>query len=199
MYPLIETIKIVDGVPQNLIWHQRRVDHSVRNYYDTEPVLDLQNIVSIPDEHNRGLVKAKVSYNIKEYHIEFSKYKIKNIRSLKLIYDDQIEYSLKYSDRTVLNILYSQRGACDDILIVKAGQITDTSYCNIVFFDGNRWITPSSSLLEGTCRARLIHTKQIFPQRIEPKDLSSFKCYNLINAMRDFNDTEKINISEIVY
>jgi 4-amino-4-deoxychorismate lyase len=78
------------------------------------------------------------------------------IESLKLVEDNTISYRHKYSDRSHLLELMNMRGDCDDILIVKDGYITDTSFSNIVFFDGDKWVTPARPLLRGTMRESLL-------------------------------------------
>ena len=60
----------------------------------------------------------------------------------RLIEDNKISYSYKYTTRGSLNELLTKRERYDEILIVKKGFITDTSYSNIIFFDGIKWLTP---------------------------------------------------------
>ncbi len=91
----------------------------------------------------------------------------------------------------------AQKENCDDILIVKNGIITDTSFSNIAFFDGKQWKTPKSPLLKGTCRERLLCEQKIFEKDINLNDLSNYKCYKLINAMRDLSDDESLAISSL--
>lgn len=96
----------------------------------------------------------------------------------------------------------TQKSECDDILIIKNGVVSDTSFANIIFFDGQRWVTPKIPLLEGTCRARLIANNTIISQEITLNDLKLFSKFMIINAMLDF-DTQRaveyyFNGSEIV-
>ena len=197
MYPLIETIKIIAGNPQNLEWHQHRFTSSISQYYGKKSTYKLEDLLFVPEEYSKGIVKARFSYNAAEYLWNFEPYVLQEINSLKIIYDDKIDYQLKYSDRSYLENLYSKKGECDDILIVKNGMITDTSYCNIVFSDGTNWITPSFPLLKGTCRARLLYENKIREDIIKPGQLKSFKYFKLINAMRDFDDAEELPLSVI--
>ena len=197
MYPLIETIKIIDGNSQNLEWHQRRFTSSISQYYGKRSTYKLEDLILIPEEYSRGIVKARFSYNAAEYLWKFESYVLQEINSLKIIYDDNIDYQLKYSDRSYLKNLFQKKGECDDILIVKNGMITDTSYCNIVFFDGTNWITPRFPLLKGTCRERLLKQKNIQEEIIKPDQLDSFTSFKLINAMRDLNDIKALPVSQI--
>ena len=51
------------------------------------------------------------------------------------------------------------RGACDEILIIKDGHITDTSISNIVFrLPDGWWLTPFTPLLKGIMRTYLLES-----------------------------------------
>jgi 4-amino-4-deoxychorismate lyase len=68
-------------------------------------------------------------------------------------------------------------------LIVKNGFITDTSSANILFYDGRDWVTPSTPLLMGTCREKLLRGGKIREENIKRDDIYKFKHFRLINAM----------------
>ena len=59
--------------------------------------------------------------------------------------------------------LMELRGDKDDILIIKNGKVTDTSYANVVLSDKEgKCITPNSTyLLHGTRRASLLKSGKI--------------------------------------
>jgi 4-amino-4-deoxychorismate lyase len=97
--------------------------------------------------------------------------------------DDDIDYRFKYADRRRLQSLFARRGDCDDVLIVRNGLLTDTSYCNIVLYDGQDWWTPDTPLLPGTARQRLLDEGLIRERRIRVEDLPRFEHIRLINAM----------------
>ena len=197
MYPLFETIRVENGQLLNLKWHQQRYFESFQNFYGIGPSDNIANNIVVPNEFCKGTYKLRISYNKTSKKVEYEKYNIKNIASLKLIEDNEILYNHKYSNRSDLDDLFSRRNYCDDILIVKNGMITDSSYCNIVFFDGDDWVTPSSPLLKGTARERLLWEKVIKEKIIIPKDLKYFSCFKLINAMRAFEKVEVSNIENI--
>ena len=197
MFPLFETIKIFNGKIYNLEWHKWRFEKSYRYYFGKNVNYRIEDVISLPEKINSGLLKLRFSYNLKNYKLEYEPFRIRKIRSLKIIEDNTIEYSLKYSDRNCLETLLAQKENCDDILIVKNGIITDTSFSNIIFFDGEKWKTPKTPLLKGTCRERLINKQKIFEEDIKVNDLWNYKCYKLINAMRDFHETESISISSL--
>lgn len=57
---------------------------------------------------------------------------------------DTIDYTYKSAGREPLNCLFALRGACDDILIVKQGLLTNTSIANIALSDGTHWYAGTS-------------------------------------------------------
>ncbi|MCK9156611.1 MAG: aminotransferase class IV [Paludibacteraceae bacterium] len=186
-----ESIKVENGVPLHLEYHQRRVDRcSAVNLVQTTDTIPLPN---------NGIYKLRISYTpIAVVKVSIEEYSPKTIDTLKIIDGGNVDYSLKYDDRSVLNKLHNQRDLCDDVLIIKDGKITDTSFCNIVFSDGFKWVTPKRPLLEGTCRARLICEGKISEEDITVDDLDRYKYYMLINAMLDFNLNRQKCIDHIV-
>ena len=181
MCRLLETIRVENRCLQNLEYHQARLDASRRLLFGADEGIDLKTQIKIPDIVNDGIYKCRVIYDRQIIELSFEIYHPKPIQSLKLVYDDAIDYSHKFADRNALNHLFEQRGSCDDILIVKQGLISDTSFCNILFYDGYRWLTPDKPLLPGTQRQTLIDQKIIHPQQISVSDLADFSHFMLIN------------------
>ena len=112
---------------------------------------------------------------------------MRDIKSLKLVYDDAIDYSYKYADRSALTKLLEQKGNCDEIIIVKNALLTDTSYTNLAFFNGKEWHTPSTPLLKGTMRERLVEEEKIREAAITVNDLKNYEKVSLINCMLDID------------
>ena len=196
---LVETIRIQDGIPQNLSWHQSRMDESVREVSGCINKIIISLAIKVPDKYRYGTVKCRLIYDLNSYETEFSAYRSKKINCLRLLHDDSIEYKHKYADRTDLEKLLDRRGNADDILIISKGFLSDTSFSNIVFFDGKQWITPSTPLLRGTCRQRLLSEGKIMEMPLKPDDISRFSKFQLINAMRGFNKQQGIAITKIFY
>jgi 4-amino-4-deoxychorismate lyase len=186
MYPLFETIKVFERQFYNLKYHNQRLNFSRKVLFGSKEYLDLGNILTIPDFVDESLFKCRVGYGRQGVEqVEFFSYEMKLIHSLKIVYDDDINYSFKYTDRNDLENLLLKKEKCDDILIIKNGFVTDASICNIAFFDGNRWLTPSTPLLKGTRRANLLEKGQIYEEEVRVTDLKTFKKAALINAFRD--------------
>lgn len=198
MFRLLETIRCEEGVLQNLPFHQARMDASISELFKTNNILDLEKI-AVPGHCKTGLYKCRLVYGKIIESVDFLPYQLPVINSLKIVSDDEISYAHKFADRSALHRLMNKKGSCDDILIVKNGLITDTSYANIVFFNGKTWLTTAKPLLKGTQRAKLIEEEKIIEADIRPSDLSNFTKARLINAMMHFEDKVDIEIGKVFY
>ena len=188
MYPLIETIKCDNGILFNREFHQARFENAQKEYFKIHPEINLFKCIEIPDFARTGLFRCRVTYTEKIEKIEFFPHQFREIKSLKLVEDNSIDYRFKYAGREKLTQLYEKKGICDDILIIKNGCITDTFTANTVFFDGEKWWTPDTPLLPGTKRARLLNEKKIFECKITLRDISKYEKAGLINAMQDLEN-----------
>lgn len=197
MYPLFETIRIQNGKPKSLPLHQERINYSCKQLFGRQKGPSLDQSIRVPDEFTSGIVRCRYSYDAKDCRVEYSPYDRKMLETLKVVKDDDIEYSLKFTDRSRLNELLLLKGTCDDILIVKDQRITDTSYANIAFCNGREWFTPVHPLLHGTRRRRLIDEGILIEEEIRVKDLKKFKGFIIFNAMIEFNENEMKDIQNI--
>lgn len=183
----LETIRVVDGEVFHISFHQERYE-SVLKKFGTQDVKNLEQFIKPPEI---GLYRCRLTYDLSKaphkIDVTYHEYKKRDISSLKLVYDDEIEYDLKSTCRDRLDALYDQRGECDDVLIVKNSLLTDTTIANIAFYDSNRWVTPALPLLRGTTRERLLREGKIFEADIAIKDLKKFSKIALMNAMVDFD------------
>ncbi len=187
MYPLLETIKVENGRFCNLPYHQERFDRSRREVLGIDDNMQLQQLLSIPDHCMKGVFKCRFVYGETVGKTAFIPYTPKKVASLKIVTDDHIDYRYKFSDRRRLKALLSRKAQCDDVLIVKQGMITDTSFSNIAFFDGKIWVTPATPLLNGTKRRQLLAEGKLVTANIRISDISRYQKFILINAMLDFD------------
>src|SRR6056297_147225 len=107
MFPLVESIKIKDGEAYNLEWHQSRYERSYKEAFSSNPNWNIAETISIPEKFKTGLTKARFLYSEMEYKLEFHKYNKRKINTLKVVYNDKIDYHLKWTDRTQLQKLFS--------------------------------------------------------------------------------------------
>jgi len=185
----LETIKAQDGKIFHLEYHQKRYE-SVLNSLGISHDKQLQSFLNPPLE---GLYRCRIVYSKDSLEVSYHPYVKRSIKKLKLIFDDTLEYSQKYADRSKLDAHFSQKMQADDILVIQNGCVKDTSIANIAFFDGERWLTPRTPLLRGTTRARLLKKGQIFEADINVNDLNKYKKVALLNAMIDFDIIAKDN------
>ena len=133
----VETIKIKDGKVVNLSCHQVRMERTINHFFPdlAQRAMPCQKELIKPRK-DMDFVKARVVYGMQGVElIEYIPYSIRNIKSLQILYNDSIEYEYKSTDRSALNKLVADKGACDEIIIVKNGYITDTSFTNLAIFD----------------------------------------------------------------
>jgi len=188
MCRFVESIKLKDGVFFRLKYHQERVNKTFENYFpDEDPIkiFDSLNQVVLPGE---GVFKLRLVYDTDVLSLDFSPYVRREIKSLKLV-ETAIESSpYKFEDRNAYNSAFENREKCDDVLLVRNELLTDTSYCNIALYDGEKWITPKEPLIYGTNRAELMANELIVEGDIKVEDLQKFKKICLFNAMIEFEE-----------
>lgn len=193
---LIESIRCQDGVFHNLAYHQRRVDHAFRSLFN-HPPHDLARLLESVQRPSSGLWKCRIEYDETSARPELTPYTPRVVRNLLAVHDDAISYPHKYRDRRAIDYWYALRGTCDDILVVKNGEVTDTSIANIVFRRGSDWYTPLNPLLPGTMRQYLLEAGKIRAMTIRKEDIPAFDSFRLVNAMTGFEAPEQA-VSNIV-
>ena len=194
---LLETIRLENGEYSNLDLHQERMSVALRQLFNCSNKISLLHYLDEIEIKNKvDLQKCRIVYDSEIRKVEFTLYEMPKIESLKLIVCDNIDYRYKYVDRSKINELYSQKESADDIIIINNGFVTDSSYANLLFYDGNNWLTPSKPLLKGTQLASLLRSKKIILADIVPSDLVNFEKIRLINAMLRFEDKVDINVSQ---
>jgi len=197
MSQLIETIRLQNGVFYNLEYHEARMRRTLKELFDVTESRSLLEAVSKYDFPRVGLYKCRLVYNTIVQNFTFSEYDARPVQSLKLIDDNELSYNYKFSDRTKLNNLFKQRSSCDDVLIIKKGLVTDTTYTNIIFKKGTEWFTPASCLLQGTMRQQLIDLKKLRIIEISEFQIRDFEKFKLINSML-FDTGSEVDVSNIV-
>lgn len=193
----LETIKVVDGKFLNLPYHMERMNATMAAFFNTTIFVELW-VGDIPEELRKGVVKCRILYSHRSVNVEYERYHIRKIDKLKLVHTNYLDYSFKYADRTNLNTLLQQKGDCDDILIVKDGCITDTSYSNVVFENASGLYTPSICLLAGTKRKQLLDEGIIKQAEIRVEDIQKYNKLHIINAMIDLQDNVKLDIINLL-
>lgn len=194
---LIESIKLLDGEYYNLFYHEQRMNRSLRTLCGAHDHFVLEDFLNEIEKPAKGLYKCRMVYDDEMKDVEFIPYVPRAVNTLQIVEHDRISYEFKYENRKTIDRLFNLRKDCDDILIVKDGLVTDSSYSNIVFKKGKRWYTPWSALLKGTQRQKLLEMEMIEEEEIRIEDIKTFDCFKLINAMLEFESAE-IDITNII-
>ena len=171
-----------------------RVAHYDKNIL---PIL-LRKHIRIPANFRQGVVKCRIVYGENIEEITYTAYTVKKVNSLKLVEDNSIDYQSKFLDRNHINKLYAKRGSCDDIIIVKDGMLTDSSYSNIALLQDGKWYTPSTCLLQGTRRAQLIDQGRLAIREIHVEDTNQYEGISLVNAMLGLGQI-KVGIDKLIF
>lgn len=196
MFPLLESIRISNYKAENLDYHQRRLNHSVWELWQ-EKAPDLHALLNGLQIPGPGVFKCRILFQPGDVKVEFSPYTLRAIHTLQCIDAGDLEYRFKFADRSGIERLFQQRGDCDDILILKDGQITDSSYANVALLKGSRWFTPSNPLLNGTRRQMLLDTGILTEAEIRIEDLPDYEKIRLVNAMMPWGEGPEINMKRV--
>ena len=189
----LETIKAQDGKIFHLEYHQKRYEGVLSSL----GITDFKKLQLFLNPPKQGLFRCRVLYSSHSLEVTYHSYMKRSIKKLKLIYDNQLEYSQKHADRSQLDAHFAQKKEADDILIVQNNLVTDTSIANIALYDGKKWLTPKKPLLYGTTRARLLENEEIFEADIPVNELTKYTKVALLNAMIDFDIISEDKIKAI--
>lgn len=186
-FPLFETLCIEQQQIKNCAYHQQRYERALYQFYGESAVkiYDLFEIIHLQPEflNLTPLTRCRIDYNATTFQIQFFPYQRRKIATFQPVICDDIDYSLKFTDRTLLNRLLVQRGDCDEIMIIKQGKVTDCSIGNLAFRLGEHWFTPDSPLLAGTQRRYLLEQGILQEIPIFVEDVLKFDEIRVINAM----------------
>lgn len=192
-FPLFETIAIIDGVPQNLAFHQERLDFAFKYYFKMPNKILLADIIQPPLDFCRGLVRCRMEYNTHQQQIHYFPYIPRDIRRFQCVYTQDLDYRFKYNDRSRLNQL--KTADCDEIIIINNGKVSDCSIGNLLFCKNDRWFTPADYLLKGTQLAALLAKQRIEPVPISASALFEYEKIMVINALNPFDEARAVAIS----
>lgn len=195
---LFETLAINNGRILNLDYHNRRFKQGQLFLHCQTMIDDIANIVNISDEFDNKFIRCRVTYDKHDIKVKYFDYIPKNIQSFKLIECNDIDYTYKYDDRNLLNDLLSQKGDCDEIIIIKNNFVSDCSVGNLLFLKDDIWYTPNTPLLKGVQRAYLLDVGKIHLTAIHKNDICQYKKVMMINALNAFDENRAILTKYIV-
>ena len=193
----IETICYEQGRFQRIDLHNERFNRTRQQFFGLQTPLQLELFLSVPADLMDKTVKCTITYGTDIISIDYTLYQIRPINSLQMVVDDTIDYAYKFADRSKLNSLFNLRHQSDDIMIIKNGFITDTSYANIVLKKEGKWYSPSNSLLKGTRIDRYTREGIVTPALLRPSDLPLYSEARIVNAMISIENSPVIPIENI--
>ncbi len=171
----------------NIARHQMRYGRTARHFFGSGYNVEDLGKIAAGFAANEGVNKVRIVYDGSGVvSAACAPYQMRNIRSLRLVECDGIDYTYKYADRTALDNAMKLRGGCDNVVIVRDGLLTDTSYTNIALYDGCRWLTPARPLLQGTALMRLFDEGRLEARDIRAGEIWDYSHIALFNSMIDF-------------
>lgn len=183
----IESIRVLDGQLCNLGAHIRRSSATLLYHYGVKNELPFGELFASAlaglEGDCSGIFKFRVVYGREVVSVSLEPYHMPASLSLKVVECNNIDYSFKYEDRSGLAELLQHKGDCDDILIVKDGMVTDTSYGNFVYELNGELCTPASPLLKGTRRELMLQEGLLMERDLPYGELCKCSAFYMINAM----------------
>lgn len=197
MSRFIETIRVENGVAFLLERHQQRMERTFEAF-QKDNLIDLKEVFHSLEIPSDGLFKWRLLYDLNgDFSSELLSYQVLKFKDFQLVNDDNVNYHFKFEDRAALNQLKAQAEA-QEIIIVRQGKITDTSFSNLLFKKGEHWVTPKSFLLNGVQRQYLLAENKIEEVEITLNNIIGFSHFQLINAMNRMNERTIYPIDKII-
>ncbi|NIJ55347.1 aminotransferase class IV family protein [Dyadobacter arcticus] len=193
----IETIRVENREFKHLDYHEARLNKTRKELWGFTDYWNLSEMIILPDCIENELHKCRIAYGKEIDNIKWEPYAPRAIRKIRKVYDDTIDYTYKYNDRDELNTLFAQREDADEVLIIKDGMVTDSFYCNVAFFDGAKWFTPSTYLLPGTQRAFLLDSGVVEERDISENEILTYHKIRLFNAMVGWENAATLEVGLI--
>ena len=179
--------------------HQQRLERTF-NFFKEKKTLYIEDIINNfiekQDISINDTYKLRFLYNLDANHsIQITPYQTPKIEQFSLIEDNDIEYSFKSTDRKIFDRLKYR--ASGEIIIVKNGFVTDTSFSNVILLKDNVWYTPKTYLLNGVQRQYLIASNQIQEAEIKASDINLYSHMKITNALNPIDNYSIYPIDKI--
>lgn len=195
MCRFLETVRITGGRVENSEGHTERILRTMTSWYGSSVSREARwaknlNGLFAPWLEAFGkdpsvVYKGRFLYGRHPEQISCAPYRPKTLRTLYTVEPREWpDYCYKLADRHSFEALTAGLEPDADVLILDGrGCITDTSYSNVVFRSGDRYVTPATPLLAGTRRATLLAAGTITARDIFIGDIGQFEEIHLINAL----------------
>ena len=193
----IETLRIQDGHPCHLDDHTDRMRRTAQHFGFTAPTLPHDIEARLPADLRTGTIRCRVLYDHTLREITFTPYRKRLIERLIAVDAGVMDYAFKYADRSPLARPQIPLAETDELLFVRDGDVTDTSYTNLILRRGDELVTPDTFLLDGTGRRRVLRTGRVRTARVRLSDLPAYDELLLVNAMMPLDEAIRLPISAV--
>jgi len=200
MSRFLETIRIEEGIPALVEYHQERMDQTRFSVLHLRTPLSLIKHIHVPGNCRHGVFKCRIIYDSHIRKIEYLPYRKREIKTLVAVHANRLSYDFKYEDRSDLNVYASRLQAGSEILFIRDNLITDTRYTNVAFFNGRNWFTPAKPLLKGTRLSCLLDQGILSPMDLPAtpgNTLHKFTHIRLFNAMIPWEESITLSTNQI--
>lgn len=194
----LETIRIQDGHAHHVADHIDRMRRTALHFGFTAPALPADLDALVPHTLRTGTVRCRIVYGHTLRELTFTPYHRRRLERLIAVDAGAMDYALKYADRSPLERPNIRLSETDELLFIRGGYVTDTSYTNLILRRGQELFTPDTCLLDGTCRRRLLRTAQVRTATIRLSDLSAYDELLLVNAMMPLGEALRLPVTSVV-
>ena len=194
----LETIRVQDGHARHVADHIDRMRRTALHFGFTAPALPADLDALVPHDLRTGIVRCRIVYDHTLREITFTPYRRRRLERLIAVDAGTMDYAFKYADRSPLARPQIPLTEADELLFVRGGYVTDTSYTNLILRRGDELVTPDTFLLDGTCRRRLLRTAQVRTAQVRLSDLSAYDELLLVNAMMPLDEALRLPASSVV-
>ena len=194
----LETIRIQDGHARHVADHIDRMRRTALHFGFTAPALPADLDALVPHDLRTGTVRCRIVYGHTLRELTFTPYRRRRLERLIAVDAGAMDYAFKYADRSPLTRPQIPLTEADELLFVRGGYVTDTSYTNLILRRGDELVTPDTFLLDGTCRRRLLRTAQVRTAQVHLSDLPAYDELLLVNAMMPLSEALRLPASSVV-
>ena len=194
----LETIRIQDGHAHHVADHIERMCRTALHFGFVAPPLPADLDALVPHDLRTGIVRCRIVYGHTLREITFTPYRRRRLERLIAVDAGAMDYAFKYADRSPLERPNIPLSEADELLFIRGGYVTDTSYTNLILRRGQELFTPDTFLLDGTCRRRLLRTAQVRTAQVRLSDLPAYDELLLVNAMMPLGEALRLPASSVV-
>ena len=195
---LYENIKFFKGRFWRLPYHESRMRKSIEEVWGSHFTINLRRDLVVPLDIGDGFYVCTIVYDTLILDIQYSPQALKPIKSLRLIeLESSFDYPYKYINRSSMEDAFAKRKEADDVLLVRRGEILETTAANVALLQAGKWYTPARPLMEGTQRNFLIDQEKIIPRVIKSANLNSYEKIKVFNSLIEWDEAVEIEISDI--